>query len=202
MILFRRPAPETVSKFLKAQAGRDFTYSAVGATGSMKQAPAGFVVDHTRVQIGQGQEVFERAKAALNTWKQFRLGWVEARSETELIQPGTHVAVMAHQFGLWWLNACRVIYVIDDKNKTLVKYGYAYGTLPDHPAMGEERFQVEWNTADGGVWYDILAFSRPRGMMKPGYRWMRAIQKRFGRESAAALVRAAGNLGGVEACTG
>ena len=196
MILLRRPEPETVSTFMKAQAGRDFTYSAVGATASMKQPPAGFVMDHTRIQIGQGQEVFERAKSALNTWEQFRLGWVEARSETEAIQPGNHVAVLAHQFGLWWLNACRIIYVIDEK-ETIVKYGYAYGTLPDHPAVGEERFLVEWNPADGTVWYDILAFSRPRGVMKLGYRWMREIQKRFGRESAAAMVRAAEDHGGL-----
>jgi uncharacterized protein (UPF0548 family) len=202
MISLRRPEPETVSKFLKAQAGRDFSYSAVGATESMKQSPAGFVVDHTRVQLGHGQEVFERAKAALKTWEQFRLGWLEARSETEAIQPGNHVAVMAHQFGLWWLNACRIIYVIDDKKETFVKYGYAYGTLSDHPAIGEERFLVEWNPEDGRVWYDILAFSRPRWMMKPGYRWMRAIQKRFGRESAAAMLGAAGNHGDAEARKG
>ncbi len=192
MILLRRPEPETVSKFLKAQAGRAFTYSSVGATRSLRQPPAGFVLDHTRVQIGQGEQVFERAKAALKTWEQFRLGWVEARAETESIQPGNHVAVMAHQFGLWWLNACRVIYVIDAKKEPNCEYGYAYGTLPDHPAIGEERFLVEWNPADGGVWYDILAFSRPRGIIKVGYRWMRAIQKQFGRESAAAMVRAAG----------
>ena len=202
MILLRRPEHELISRFLKAQAERAFTYSAVGATRSMTQPPAGFVMDHTRVQIGQGQEVFERAKAALHTWAQFRLGWVEARSNDEVIHPGNHVAVMTHQSGLWWLSACRVIYVIDDKNEVVVKYGYAYGTLPDHPAIGEERFQVEWNPTDGGVWYDILAFSRPRGVMKLGYRWMRAIQKRFGRESAAAMVRAAGNHGGTEAHKG
>ncbi len=167
----------------------------------MKQPPAGFVVDHTRVQLGHGQEVFARSTAALKTWAQFRLGWVEARSEKEVIEAGDHVAVMAHQFGLWWLNACRVIYVIEDTGP-ISRYGYAYGTLPDHPAIGEERFLVEWNPEDGGVWYDILAFSRPRAVMKMGYRWMRAIQKRFGRESAAAMVHAAGNNGGLEACKG
>ena len=202
MILLRRPEPETVSTFLNAQAGCAFTYSAVGATASMKQPPAGFVMDHTRVQIGQGQDVFERAKAALKSWEQFRLGWVEARSETEVIRPGNHVAVITHQFGLWWLNACRIIYVIDDDKEPIVKYGYAYGTLPAHPAIGEERFLVEWNPEDGGVWYDILAFSRPRGIIRVGYRWMRAIQKRFGRESAAAMVRAAGNHGDAEARKG
>jgi uncharacterized protein (UPF0548 family)/predicted kinase len=201
MILFHRPGPETVSKFLRSQAWREFTYSAVGATRAMKEPPTGFVVDHTRIQLGHGQRVFETAKRALMRWEQFRLGWVEAHSDEERIQPGNHVAVLAHQFGLHWLNACRVIYVVDETGP-VSRYGYAYGTLPDHPAIGEERFLVEWNPADGGVWYDILAFSRPRGIMKVGYRWMRAIQKRFGKDSAAAMVRAAGNHGGLETCKG
>src|SRR5262245_46391050 len=42
------------------------------------------------------------------------------------------------------------------------RHGFASGTLPAHAESGEERFIVEWDRADGGVWYDILAFSRPR----------------------------------------
>jgi uncharacterized protein (UPF0548 family) len=197
MILLHRPRPETISNFLKSQASGAFSYSAVGATASLNEPPAGFVVDHTRVQLGHGQAVFERAKCALKTWDQFRLGWLEACSDTTMIQPGIHVAVMAHPFGLWCLNTCRVIYMIDEPEPT-VRYGYAYGTLSDHAAIGEERFAVEWNHADGCVWYDILAFSRPRGLMKLGHRWMRAIQKQFGRESAAAMVCAAGDHRGLE----
>ena len=36
------------------------------------------------------------------------------------------------------------------------KFGFAYGTLPDHAATGEERFLIEWNQDDDSVWYDIL----------------------------------------------
>jgi len=71
------------------------------------------------------------------------------------------------------------------------RFGFAYGTLPDHAGSGEERFLVEWDTDDDSVWYDILAFSRPRHFLaRLGYPWMRRAQKPFGRQSAAAMRRA------------
>lgn len=42
--------------------------------------------------------------------------------------------------------------------------------IGEHAESGEERFTVEWNRNDDIVWYDILAFSRPRQMLaKLGY---------------------------------
>lgn len=71
------------------------------------------------------------------------------------------------------------------------RFGFAYGTLPDHAGSGEERFVVEWDPEDGGVWYDILAFSRPQHVLaRLGYPVVRLTQNRFGRESAAAMCRA------------
>ncbi len=77
------------------------------------------------------------------------------------------------------------------------RYGFAYGTLPDHAETGEERFLVEWDRMSGEVWYDILAFSRPHVVLtRLGYPYMRRIQRRFGRESAAAMLRAVANEAG------
>ncbi len=150
-------------------------------------------MDHTRIKLGEGEEVFTRAKAALGRWEQFRLGWVEAWPPETPIRAGEVVAVVARRFGLWWLNACRVVYVVDEPGP-VSRYGFAYGTLPDHAGSGEERFLVEWDRASGEVWYDILAFSRPHWLLtRLGYPYMRRLQKRFGRESAAAMVRAVGN---------
>ena len=57
--------------------------------------------------------------------------------------------------------------------------------------MGEERFLIEWDRTDDSVWYDILAFSRPRHLLaRLGYPFVRLMQKRFGRESGAAVLRA------------
>ena len=192
MKLLRKPSDASVREFLAAQSKLDFTYTAVGATASLP--PAGYLVNHTRIKLGEGEEVFTKAKAALGRWEQFRLGWVEAWPPETPIQTGEVVAVVARRVGLWWLSACRIVYVVDEPG-SVSRYGFAYGTLPDHAGSGEERFLVEWDRASGEVWYDILAFSRPHWLLtRLGNRCLRRLQKRFGRESAAAMVRAVGNL--------
>ena len=55
------------------------------------------------------------------------------------------------------MNACRIVYVIDEQGSS-ERYGFAYGTLPDHMERGEERFTVEFDTDDQTVWYDLYAF--------------------------------------------
>lgn len=188
MLSLRKPSLESLRRFRTKQAAMDFSYSAVGATATTP--PDGFVVDRTRIKLGQGQSVFESAKDALRRWEQFRLGWVEAWSPETPIQPGEVVAVMGRAVGLWWLNACRIIYVVDESGP-IHTFGFAYGTLPGHVESGEERFQVEWDRSDDGVWYDILAFSRPNHILtRIGYPAVRRAQKRFGRDSAASMLRA------------
>jgi uncharacterized protein (UPF0548 family) len=134
--------------------------------------------------------VFRSAIAALRRWEQFKLGWVEAWSPDTPIRPGEVVAVMGRAVGVWWLNACRVVYAVDERGP-VSKFGFAYGTLPGHVESGEERFLVEWDRGDDAVWYDILAFSRPNHVLtRLGYPVVRRLQKRFGRDSAAAMQRA------------
>ncbi len=188
MLFLRRPTAETIRAFLAAQARLDLTYSAVGATAT--SPPAGYVVDHTRTRLGTGEKVFAAAKAALERWQQFGLGWLEASPEDTPIKEGQVVAILARSIGLWWLNACRIVAVVDEDGP-VKRFGFAYGTLPDHAGSGEERFLVEWDRADDSVWYDILAFSQPRHFLaRIGYPWVRRTQKKFGRESAAVMRRA------------
>jgi uncharacterized protein (UPF0548 family) len=164
----------------------------VGATTT--NPPAGYVVDHTRIRLGAGEKVFAIARAALERWQQFRLGWLEASPEDTPIKEGQVVAILARSIGLWWLNACRIVIVVDEDGP-VKRFGFAYGTLPDHVGSGEERFLVEWDRAGDSVWYDILAFSQPRHFLaRLGYPWVRQVQKRFGRESAVAMYRALGAL--------
>ncbi|WP_246173743.1 DUF1990 family protein [Limnoglobus roseus] len=184
----RKPTPDTLRRFLATQTPLRFTYEAVGATAGTP--PAGFVVDRTRIKLGEGEVVFRAAIAALRRWEQFRLGWVEAWSPDTPIREGEVVAVMGRAVGHWWVNACRIVYVVDEAGP-VSRFGFAYGTLPGHVERGEERFRVEWDRADGGVWYDILAFSRPSHVLtRLGYPVVRRLQKRFGRDSAAAMLRA------------
>lgn len=187
MVFLRRPSNETIRKFLDSQASLDLTYSAVGATAGTP--PAGYSVDHTRFKLGQGEDVFARAQHALIEWEQFRLGWVEAWPPGTPIRTGEVLAVLARTFGLWWLSACRIVYVVGDTGP-IRRFGFAYGTLPDHAGQGEERFLVEWDPESGDVWYSILAFSRPNWVSTHLVYWhMRRLQKRFGRGSVAAMLR-------------
>jgi uncharacterized protein (UPF0548 family) len=195
MSSLRKPSSDVISRFLAAQAKLPFTYKAVGATADMP--PAEYAVDRTRIKLGDGEAVFLSAIGALRRWEQFRLGWVEAWSPDTPIQPGEVVAVMGRVFGIWWLNACRIAYVVDETGP-ISKFGFAYGTLPSHVESGEERFLVEWDRGDDGVWYDILAFSRPNHFLtRLGHSVVRRLQKRFGRDSAASMFRAVRHVDGV-----
>jgi uncharacterized protein (UPF0548 family) len=188
MLSLRRPSVERLQEFLSSQSNVGLTYSAVGATAAVP--PQGYVVDRTRIQLGEGASSFAAAKTALERWEQFRLGWVEAWSPNTPIKEGQVVAVIARIFGSWWLNACRIVYVVDEQGP-IKRYGFAYGTLTEHAESGEERFTVEWRADDESVWYDILAFSRPHQYLaRLVYPMVRRLQKRFARDSAAAMLRA------------
>jgi uncharacterized protein (UPF0548 family) len=192
MFLFGEPSGKRIEEFLRGQSEAPFSYADVGA--SRKGAPSGYTVDHNRVRLGEGEEVFVRASEAIRGWKMFDLGWVSIRPPDAPIEVGAEVAVLGRHYGFWSLNACRIVYLVEEAGE-VHRYGFAYGTLPEHAESGEERFTVEWNRADGSVWYDVYAFSRPRHpLARIGYPAGRMLQKRFARDSKQAMVRAT-NLG-------
>ena len=101
-------------------------------------------------------------------------------------EPDQTVGVLARALGLWVLNACRVVYVVEEQ-QPILRFGFGYGTLPEHAESGEERFQVEWRE-DDSVWYDILAFSRPnQWCSRIAYPYVRHKQRRFAKDSMLAM---------------
>ena len=191
MFLLAKPSDAFTRRFLAAQHGQTFSYAEVGITQS--RAPSRYTIDHNRIHLGKGAAAFARACAALRQWAMFDLGWVKLFEANSPIEKGTTVCVRIHHFGFWSLNACRIIYVVDEDGP-ISRYGFAYGTLTGHGERGEERFTIEWRRADDAVWYDILAYSRPHHLLtKLGYPLTRALQKRFARDSKQAMWRALGN---------
>lgn len=177
MFRIAEPSERDVANFISSQRNLEFTYLEVGATNATP--PQSYTVDHNRIQLGEGEATFIRAVEALKNWQQFDLGWVTIVPRGVAIEVGAMVAVKARAFGMWSLNACRVVYVINEPRR----FGFAYGTLPDHVECGEERFLIEW-LPDNTVWYDILAFSRPQHpLVKLSVPLARRLQKRFARES-------------------
>lgn len=194
MPTLRKPSVAAVEQLLASQADKTFSYSDPGITrdDALKKESV-YVIDHTRIQLGEGEVTYGAAVAALQNWQQFNLGWIAAFPTSTPIEAGANVAVVARAFGIWTIHCARIVYTIDDHAGDdhagpIHHFGFAYGTLPAHMEAGEERFQIEWNTTTGKVHYDILAFSRPRHpLTKLGYPLVRRLQKRFGRDSAARM---------------
>jgi uncharacterized protein (UPF0548 family) len=181
MFSFSEPTDREIAKYISSQAKLPFSYAEVGATRS--NSPSGYTLDHNRIQLGSGVEVYERAVRALKQWRQFELGWVTLVPHGVAVGEGAVVAVKARAGGVWSLNACRVVYLIEERRR----FGFAYGTLPDHIERGEERFLIEWQP-DDSVWYDIFAFSQPRHpLVRLGFLYARRLQKRFARDSLAVV---------------
>ena len=180
-----RPGLDEVPAHLASQHAFDVTYPDDGATRE-DRAPAGFEHDHNRQSLGHGSETFERAKDAIWAWRMFPapLAWIEPLPIP--IEVGAQAGVIIRALGLWFLNAARIVYVIDEPRR----FGFAYGTLPGHAECGEERFLGE-HLADDSVWYDLRAFSQPRYWpARVGKPVVRALQRRFGRMSKAAMLAA------------
>ena len=192
MFSLTAPTEDEIRCFISKQKDSGFSYPEVGA--SATAAPTGYNVDHNRVQLGRGEVTWQRAVDAIRAWQMFSMPWVSLHWPSTPIQAGTDVAVSIHHFGFYSLNACRIVYVVDEEG-TVKRFGFAYGTLAEHAETGEERFTVEWNRGDDRVWYDILAFSRPKKMLaRLGYPLSRLLQKRFANGSKAAMLEAVSRM--------
>lgn len=181
----RRPTLDDVRAHLATQVDSPFTYTEVGATREGNE-PAGFNHDHNRQRLGVGADVFARACDAVRAWTMFPPPLAFIEPSRIPIRTGELAGVVIRAVGLWWLNAARIVYVIDEPRR----FGFAYGTTGGHVESGEERFLVEWFD-DDSVWYDLRAFSRPRyWMVRLGKPFARVLQRRFGMLSKAAMLRA------------
>jgi uncharacterized protein (UPF0548 family) len=224
MFLLRQPDEGRLQEIREAHRGVTFSYADSGRTrdllqhaesdaaraGSGVPAPKGYRLDHHVAQLGIGAEVFAQARQALQTWQMLQLGdWLRPCWPRAPIVPGEIVGTLAQVLGIWSVNVCRIVYVIDEserscgrlapRDKPMAKhaerdgygrFGFAYGTLPGHPERGEECFLIE-RRADDNVWYHILAYSRPGRLVAwLGYPYVRQLQKRFALESIAAMQRA------------
>ena len=187
MFLVSRPGDERIREFLATQKDQPFTCPTAGVPHRL--APRGFKKDHNRIKLGNGAATYQKAVAAIKRWEMFNIGWVELCWPNAVIETGSVVAVLAHHLGCWSLNACRIASVIEEGGEKR-RYGFIYGTLPDHAERGQEQFTIEWRRDDDTVWYDILAYSQPNSMLsRLGYPVTRLLQKRFARDSMSAMAR-------------
>lgn len=189
MFSLRAPTEESVKRLLEAQRTLAYSYPAVGMS-RQGAGPEGFRLAHHRVLLGKGQGTFERARAAVRSWTMFRVPWVRLYWPSAPIETGAVVAMAAHTMGFWTVNACRIVYTLEERGP-VETFGFAYGTLPHHVERGEERFSVQWDHADDSVWYDIGSFSRPSHLLvRLGEPLARRLQERFIQGSLEAMASA------------
>jgi uncharacterized protein (UPF0548 family) len=187
MFLLTKPNEAQVRQFLSSQKDQPFSYPDSDITAGL--SPRGYTRDHNRIKLGEGADVFRKAVEALKRWEMFNIGWLQLCWPHAPIEIGTTVGVLADLRCCWSLNACRIARVFDE-DRDVRRYGFAYGTLPEHVERGQESFIVERHSSDDSVWYDIFAYSRPNQLpAKLGYPVTRALQKRFARDSMQAMLR-------------
>ena len=195
MYSLTRPTSPKIEHYLKQQSQQPFSYLDVGASRNIWEnyhhhLNHRYTIDHNRVLLGSGAKIFELAKVALTSWEMYQIDWVELLWRETPIEVGSTVGIMVQQLGIYSLNACRIIYILEENGST-ARFGFALGTLPDHGLCGEERFLVEWCRSSDTVEYDLLAFSRPnQWLTRIGARYVRRLQKRFRAASLQAMKRA------------
>lgn len=190
VFFLRRPSDETIRRLLEERGSLAFSYPEVGAT-RHHRAPADYPLNYHHDPIGRGEADFRCAVDAVRRWAMYETSWTKLCWPDRPLEPGVVVGVLVRHFGFWSLNPCRIVYVLDEDDGKVQRFGFAFGTLPGHAEQGEERFTVEWRRDDDTVWFEIYTFARghhPLVRLTPSL--LRAVQHRFGREAVGAMRRA------------
>ncbi|MFF5263440.1 DUF1990 family protein [Actinomadura viridis] len=135
--------------------GAGFTYADVGATRD-GDIPPGYRWLRTRTEIGSGPEVMRNATDALMEFWMHRALPARVTASAPRAVAGVVVELSLGPGPLRVAAPCRVVWAEEGERRA----GWAYGTLPGHPASGEESFVVHMDDS-GDVWFTVTAFSRP-----------------------------------------
>jgi uncharacterized protein (UPF0548 family) len=185
MLLLGKPSQEYIRQVLAHQSTLPFSYPEVGA--SRDRVPANYPINYHHSQVGVGEPAFIQVCDALRRWQMYTLPWTEVYWPDTPITAGSTVGVLAGVGGLWTLNISRIIYIVEEGGP-IHRYGFAFGTLPQHVETGEERFIIEWHRHDNSVWYELFAFARPHYILaKIGFPMVPLIQKLFAVQSERAI---------------
>lgn len=184
MFYVQNPSDERILAVLAELADAPFTHVDVGSSeADLERAPPGYVLDRYGVELGRGQAVFERARAALERVDNYPPSFTRIVRQPGDLAPGQLFATVARHPGFVSVHPCRILYVLREEGR----FGFGFGTLPGHAESGEERFLV--TLQNGRVRYDVQAFSRPHGLIsRLAAPISRFYQLRFQRETVETMV--------------
>ncbi|MEX2666700.1 DUF1990 domain-containing protein [Candidatus Uabimicrobium amorphum] len=177
-------------KLIEEWRSKPLTYTEIGCT-RFEQVPPGYNKDKHRILLGKGESTFDKAKCAIQNWKMYDLGWMDVHRPVAPIQEGEVSVTFIKLFGIWFSAIpCRIVYTIDETNNNKSLFGFGFGTVQDHPEIGEEKFLIEWDHNSDSVYYEVCAISRSGHFLtKCGYPVMRCLQKRFFRDTLQSILR-------------
>lgn len=139
---------------LRRVAGEDLTYREVGATGRGER-PAGYASLRRARVVGSGRDAFASAAETLLTWQVFPGAGLGVLADAPRVREGAVVvATLGRPVGV--SAPCRVVRLVETEHRA----GFSIGTLPGHPEVGEEAFDL-WLDPGGQVWFEVSSFSRP-----------------------------------------
>ncbi len=191
MFFLFKPSNKKINKIIALQSSRlPFSYNETGATKD-RNAPKSYPINYFRKELDKSRETYKIAMGALCSWQMYALDWTQVFPSNVPIKKGEIVAVLANHLGIWSLNPCRIVYVIDEENEQFQRFGFAIGTLPAHSEKGEEQFLIERNKETDAIFYKLHAFAKPENWLaKIGSPFVSYIQKRFAAESYEAIRKA------------
>ena len=194
MIKLRKPSGRDIERILDSSREAEFNYPFTGVTRELLvdgDGPKGFRLNRFTVSLGSGDEVFEAAKEAIDSWQMFNHSMASLHPVGIDTSLQTCVAVLFRGYGLWILNPARILYRLSEsslRDGRVRQFGFAYGTLPGHIAKGEECFSVEIDTITNEVQFRITVISRPGHLLSwIGSLIMTREQKRFRRLAGRAM---------------
>jgi len=148
----RQPADADLRRLLEAAGGAGLTYEPAGCSLDPGLPTPGMTRRTWHVEL-PGDDSFDRAITFIEAWGVQRGAGLKVLADG-VIEQGLNVAMSA-PLPLGHVDVtCRVVAVISEADQ----FAFAYGTLPVHPARGEEAFVV--TRRDGGARFDIAAVSR------------------------------------------
>jgi uncharacterized protein (UPF0548 family) len=155
----KRPIDATLDAIQATARLRPVTYPECGATFDA-ELPDRYFHDRISVVLGRGDDVFVAACGALRSWSAHHGAGCTITPRDAPIALGQVVTVDIPVLGGHVTASCRIVAVVDTPDA----FGFAYGTLDDHPERGEESFVVHC-AENGEVTFVVTAFSRPREVL-------------------------------------
>jgi uncharacterized protein (UPF0548 family) len=142
---------------LAEYAAAPLTYAQVGLSLDRdRPLPHGWGASECRVRVGAPVEpVLAAGRAAIQDWAAHRAARVHLEPPRPALREGTVLAVTAGPPVGAVVALCRIVRVVDEPDR----FGFAYGTLPLHPEVGEECFLV--TREPDGVWVRVRSASKP-----------------------------------------